>query len=94
VIQLTNRQSQVLSLIAEGNSVKQIGYQLGISAKTVDCHKTRLMRRLKLHCTADLVRYQLSVVESPPGAADWLIKRVREMEAEMEAEIRREFRIG
>jgi len=56
---LTHRESQVLALIAEGSSTKEIGHRLGISPKTADCHRSRLMMKLDLHNVAHLVRYAI-----------------------------------
>jgi DNA-binding NarL/FixJ family response regulator len=49
----------VLQLIAEGNSTKDIAAQLGISGKTVESHRSKLMRKLDIHDTAGLVRYAI-----------------------------------
>jgi DNA-binding NarL/FixJ family response regulator len=54
---LTLRERQVLQLIAEGKSTKDIGSLLGISVKTAESHRTRLMQKLDIHETASLVRY-------------------------------------
>jgi len=54
---LTARERQVLQLIAEGKSTKDIACVLGISAKTAESHRTRLMRKLDIHETASLVLY-------------------------------------
>ncbi len=54
---LTSRERQVLQLIAEGKSTKDIGSILGISMKTAESHRTRLMQKLDIHETASLVRY-------------------------------------
>ena len=56
---LTPRQREVLNLIAQGLSTKAIARQLGISAKTVETHRTRLMARLDIHDVAGLVRYAI-----------------------------------
>jgi two-component system, NarL family, response regulator NreC len=56
---LSVRERQVLQLIAEGTSTKDIGVQLGISAKTVESHRSKLMRKLAIHDTAGLVRYAI-----------------------------------
>ena len=58
---LPPRQREVLRLIAEGYSNKQIGPILGVSIKTVDSHRTRLMRRLRVHDVTGLVRYAIRV---------------------------------
>lgn len=54
---LTPRQRQVLQLIAEGKSTKQIARILNISYKTAESHRSRLMQKLEIHDTAGLVRY-------------------------------------
>jgi DNA-binding NarL/FixJ family response regulator len=54
---LTVRERQVLQLIAEGKSTKDVASLLGISAKTAESHRTKLMQKLDIHETASLVRY-------------------------------------
>jgi two-component system, NarL family, response regulator NreC len=54
---LTPRERQVLQLIAEGKSTKDVASLLGISTKTAESHRTRLMQKLDIHETASLVRY-------------------------------------
>lgn len=54
---LTTRERQVLQLIAEGRSTKDVASLLGISVKTAESHRTRLMQKLDIHETATLVRY-------------------------------------
>lgn len=54
---VTARQREVLQLVAEGRSAKEIGALLGISVKTVEFHKARLMDQLELRTTAELTRY-------------------------------------
>jgi DNA-binding NarL/FixJ family response regulator len=56
---LSGRERQVLQLIAEGNTTKQIAGLLGISAKTVDTHRSRIIEKLDIHDTAGLVRYAI-----------------------------------
>lgn len=58
--ELTNRQREVLQLVAEGHSAKSIADVLSISPKTVEFHKASMMRQLGLHSTAELIRYALS----------------------------------
>jgi DNA-binding NarL/FixJ family response regulator len=55
--QLTARQVQILVLLAEGMSSKEIAHQLGLSPKTVDVHRARIMERLQLNDVARLTRY-------------------------------------
>ena len=54
---LTGRERQVLQLIAEGKSTKDAASLLGISVKTAESHRMRLMQKLDIHETASLVRY-------------------------------------
>jgi len=56
---LTPREREVLQLIAEGKSNKQISRDLGMSVKTVDSHRRNLMVKLDIHETAGLVRYAI-----------------------------------
>ena len=56
---LTLREREVLQLVAEGKRTKEVGLVLGISAKTADSHRTRIMRKLDIHDTAGLVRYAI-----------------------------------
>jgi len=56
---LTSRERQVLQLIGEGKSTKNIACLLGISTKTAESHRARLMQKLDIHETASLVRYAI-----------------------------------
>jgi DNA-binding NarL/FixJ family response regulator len=56
---LTPRQREVLQLIAEGNSTKEIASKLNLSIKTVETHRGELMNRLDIHDVAGLVRYAI-----------------------------------
>jgi DNA-binding NarL/FixJ family response regulator len=56
---LTPRQREVLQLIAEGLSTKEIAARLGVGLKTVESHRTELMERLGIHGVAGLVRYAI-----------------------------------
>jgi DNA-binding NarL/FixJ family response regulator len=58
---LTEREREILQLVAEGNSTKEIASKLGISAKTVDNHRTNLMRKLDIHDIASLTRHALEM---------------------------------
>src|SRR5690349_15191193 len=58
---LSPRQREVLRLIAEGQTTKQIAHTLEISVKTVETHRSQLMERLDIHDVAGLVRYAISV---------------------------------
>ena len=56
---LTARQREVLQLVAEGKTVKEIAVTLNISPKTVEFHKSQVMTQLDLHTTAELTKYAL-----------------------------------
>jgi len=58
---LTDREREILKLVAESNSTKEIAQRLAISVKTVDNHRTNLMRKLNLHDVASLTRYSLEI---------------------------------
>jgi DNA-binding NarL/FixJ family response regulator len=58
---LTPRQREVLQLVAEGHSTKEIAARLTLSVKTVETHRAQLMERLDIHDVAGLVRYALRV---------------------------------
>jgi len=57
---LTKCEEQVLDLVAEGLSSKEIAKTLGLSVKTVETHRSNLMRKLNLHSVGTVVRYGLS----------------------------------
>src|SRR5438132_3673163 len=67
---LTPREREVIKMLAEGNSVRQIASILGLSVKTVETHKFNLMRKLNIHNKAQLVTYaiQKKIVKMPAGA--------------------------
>ena len=54
---LTERQTEILAMIARGLSSKEIGFELGLSPKTVDVHRARIMERLQVRDVASLTRY-------------------------------------
>ena len=57
---LTPRQREVLQLVAEGRTIKEIAMLLNISPKTVEFHKAQIMFHLDLHTTAELTKYALA----------------------------------
>jgi PAS domain S-box-containing protein len=59
VFALTERERQVLVLIAGGKSTKEAAVQLGISYKTADSHRSRILEKLGVHETASMVRYAI-----------------------------------
>lgn len=56
---LTRRQREVLQLVAEGRSAREIGALLKISSRTVEYHKYRLMEDLNLKTSAELIRFAI-----------------------------------
>jgi DNA-binding NarL/FixJ family response regulator len=56
---LTPREREILQLVAEGRSTKEVAEVLGISVKTAETHRTNLMRKLHLHSVSELVRYAI-----------------------------------
>lgn len=56
---LTPREREVLKLLAEGSSVKDIAARLNLSIKTVDVHKYNLMRKIDVHDRAELIKYAI-----------------------------------
>jgi two-component system response regulator NreC len=64
---LTPREKEVLKMLAEGNSVKEVASLLNLSVKTVEAHKFNLMRKLDIHNKAQLVQYaiQKKIIKIP-----------------------------
>lgn len=56
---LTPRERQVLQLVAEGRSTKEVAHALGVTAKTAESYRSRLKAKLDIHDTAGLVRYAI-----------------------------------
>ena len=56
---LSARERQVLQLIAEGKTTKEVAIALNISVKTAETYRTRIMEKLDIHITAGLVRYAI-----------------------------------
>jgi DNA-binding NarL/FixJ family response regulator len=67
---LTPRQREVLQLIAEGKTMREAAYLLGISIRTTETHKYEIMRQLGADSTAALIRYaiRMNLVGDPPAA--------------------------
>jgi len=87
---LTARQGDVVRLVAQGKTVREAAKTLGVSAKTVDTHKTNLMRRLGIHNKAELVLWAVKagLVEpgaSTPQAPDTISRLARRQEQAMRA---------
>jgi len=57
---ITKREREILSLIAEGIKNAEIAERLFISPRTVEAHKTHLLKKLKLKCTAELACFAVS----------------------------------
>lgn len=58
---LTPREREVLKLIADGKSTKEIAFQLEINIKTVETHRKNIMEKLNLHSTAELTKYAIKL---------------------------------
>jgi two-component system response regulator NreC len=56
---LTDRERQVVQLVAEGHTTKQIALMLGVTPKTAETHRVKVMQKLDIHSTAGLVRYAI-----------------------------------
>jgi DNA-binding NarL/FixJ family response regulator len=56
---LTHRQIEILQLLAEGKSTKEVASALGVSVKTAETHRANIMRRLDCHSVTELVRYAI-----------------------------------
>jgi DNA-binding NarL/FixJ family response regulator len=56
---LTPREREVLQLLAEGNSTKQIAGQLDVSVKTIETHRSRIMEKLDMRSIAELTKYAI-----------------------------------
>ena len=54
---LTSREREIVQLLAEGKSSKEVASSLGISVKTAETHRANIMRKLQFHTVTDLVRY-------------------------------------
>jgi DNA-binding CsgD family transcriptional regulator len=54
---LTPREREVVQLLAEGKSTKEVAVALGLSVKTAETHRSNIMRKLQLHSVSDLVLY-------------------------------------
>jgi DNA-binding NarL/FixJ family response regulator len=55
--QLTSREREIIQLLAEGKSTKEVAVLLGVSVKTAETHRSNIMRKLELHSVSDLVLY-------------------------------------
>jgi DNA-binding NarL/FixJ family response regulator len=68
---LTPREREIVQLLAEGNTTKQVAVVLGVSVKTAETHRSNVMRKLQLHSVSELVLYavrnNLVHVAPPPG---------------------------
>ncbi|TAJ10072.1 MAG: response regulator transcription factor [Nitrospirae bacterium] len=56
---LSNREDEVFRLLASGKTVTDVGRQLALSVKTVSTHRTRILKKLRLTTTAELIRYAI-----------------------------------
>ncbi len=58
---LSERQTEVLRLVARGYSAKVMAHELAVSPKTIEFHKSKIMHKLQLHSTAELIRYAVDM---------------------------------
>ena len=58
---LTERQIEVLKLVSEGHRTREVAKRLGLSIKTVESHRSEIMKRLRIHDVVSLVRYAIRV---------------------------------
>ena len=56
---LTAREREIVQLLTEGKTNKEVAVALGVSVKTVDAHRANVMHKLRLHSVTDLVRYAI-----------------------------------
>jgi DNA-binding NarL/FixJ family response regulator len=68
---LTSREREVLQLLAEGKTTKEVAVALGLSVKTADTHRSNIMRKLELHSVSELVLYAVrnTIVHIPTSYA-------------------------
>jgi DNA-binding NarL/FixJ family response regulator len=69
--ELTPRQREIVQLIAEGKSTKDIAFLLKVSVKTVEAHRAQVMARLGIHEVVGLVRYAMRTGLVPPEGQPW-----------------------
>lgn len=62
---LSGREREILQLVAEGKSAKEIGTRLNVSARTIDSHRSHIMAKLELYTVADLTKYAVKVGLTP-----------------------------
>jgi len=69
---LTSREREVVQLLAEGKSTKEVAVALGLSVKTAETHRSNLMRKLGIHSVSQLVLYAVrnNIVQVVPSPAD------------------------
>jgi DNA-binding NarL/FixJ family response regulator len=58
-LRLTSRQREIVQLLAEGKSSKEVAAVLGLSVKTAETHRANIMRKLDCHSVTELVRYAI-----------------------------------
>jgi DNA-binding NarL/FixJ family response regulator len=63
---VTSRENEIIQLLSEGKSSKEVAVLLDISVKTVETHRANIMRKLELHTVSELVRYAIrnSIIEA------------------------------
>ena len=72
-VQLTPRETQIIRLLAEGRSNKEIASELAIAVRTVETHRAKIMSKLGFHSLAELIHYTMrNGIISAPSAAEYL----------------------
>jgi DNA-binding NarL/FixJ family response regulator len=68
---LTPREREVVQLLAEGKSTKEVASHLNLSVKTAETHRSNIMRKLGLHCVSELVLYAVrnNIIQIPTTQA-------------------------
>lgn len=70
---LSNKERQVLQLIAEGNLSKKIAEKLNVSVRTIDVHRLNIKRKLNIHSIAELTKFAIAegITSTEIKAGDW-----------------------
>ena len=71
IMGLTRRERQVLAQIMDGKSNREAGEDLGISPRTIEVHRARIMKKLGAHNTVQLVKSALALQLQEPSAPRW-----------------------
>jgi DNA-binding CsgD family transcriptional regulator len=83
---LTAREREILQLLAEGRSTKEVGCHLNVSVKTAETHRSNIMRKLGLHSVSELVLYAVrnNIIQVATGLTTPLAEGVTAAESQLE----------